>query len=155
MLTTLPQTCSPSKSPVLDQNGSASGCRATQTQAEAILLAKQVKNTLYQTLLKAKAMLRIERKLQDTLREFCHKYIGTEEPPHILSLEEKLKHIRRDESRKRGDREAAAIVVYFDVKDKLKTNIKVFCRSNDLNVKVFHKKYKTYHRLFCLPMLVT
>jgi hypothetical protein len=45
---------------------------------------------------------------------------------------------------KKGSREAAAVVVYFHMQDQIKQTIKEYCQANNLNLKLFHQKYKIY-----------
>lgn len=58
-------------------------------------------------------------------------------------------------AKKKGCREAAAVVVYFGMLEEIKLTTKEFCRNNNLSIKIFNQKYKIYHQLFASSQALT
>ncbi len=48
----------------------------------------------------------------------------------------------------KGTREAAAVVVYFSLKEEIKQSIYEFCKGNNIKHKKFNQKYILYSKLF-------
>ena len=69
----------------------------------------------------------------------------------MTHFREKLKAIKMATERKKGSREAAAVVVYCEMHEDIKMNIKQYCRYNNLNIKIFHQKYKIYYQIAQQP----
>lgn len=63
-------------------------------------------------------------------------------------LREKILMIKREMPKKKGIREIAGVVSYFHMIEDVKMNTKEYCRSNNLNLKIFNQKYKIYHKIF-------
>lgn len=53
--------------------------------------------------------------------------------------------------RKKGSREAGAVVVFVGLSEEIKLTIREFCQQNNLSVRLFNQKYKVYQKLFRSP----
>jgi len=56
--------------------------------------------------------------------------------------------MKKEIPKKKGIREIAGVVSYFHMIEEVKMSTKEYCKSNNLNLKIFNQKYKIYHKVF-------
>jgi len=77
-----------------------------------------------------------------------HKFSTKNHSDLVADMREKVIKIKKAEPYAKGGRECAAIVVYYAFQDQIRMSLREFCKQNNLNVKLFNKKYIAYNKLF-------
>jgi hypothetical protein len=120
-----------------------------QCQQPQVVLEDEVRMvpSKYESNSKGHRQLENDRRLNVLIREFTSKYRELSADEERL-FRQRLASVKGETPRKKGTREAAAVVAFVGLGGEVKLTIREFCKTNVLSVRLFNQKYKVYQKLF-------